>query len=102
MSLLPSLLDLWRPWLATNFLLMFSFSLIIVYQAIRGYRRNGGRPMLFLATGIVLITIVPTIVMLVGARLYGAQTVGLVVSPLANSIKVLGLASIVYSLYGRR
>lgn len=100
MSLLGSL-ELWRLWLAVNFLLLFSLSLVIVYQAVRGYRRNDSRPMLFLALGIVLLTIVPTVVITVGARWYGARTVGSVVSPLANSIKVIGLASIVYSLYGR-
>jgi hypothetical protein len=95
-------LELWRLWLAVNFLLLFGLSLVVVSQALRGYRRNDSRPMLFLALGIVLLTIVPTVVTLVGARLYSARTVGLVVSPLSNSIEVLGLGSIVYSLYGRR
>jgi len=98
---LPGSLELWRLWLAVNFLLLFSLSLVVVSQAVRGYRRNDSRPMLFLALGIVLLTIVPTVVLTVGARWYDARTVGSVVSPLANSIKVLGLASIVYSLYGR-
>ncbi|WP_152041185.1 DUF7521 family protein [Salinigranum salinum] len=102
MTLVPEGFELWRAWLAVNFVFLVSLSLVIVYQAIRGYRRNGSRPMLFLALGIVLLTIVPTVVTLVGARLYSARTVGLVVSPLSNSIKVLGLGSIVYSLYGRR
>ncbi len=101
MSLVGSL-DLWRLWLAINFLLLFGLSLIVVSQAVRGYRRNDSRPMLFLALGIVLLTIVPTVVTIVGARLYDARTVGLVISPLASSIEVLGLGSIVYSLYGRR
>jgi len=102
MTLVPESLELWRVWLAVNFVFLISLSLVIVSQAVRGYRRNGSRPMLFLALGIVLLTIVPTVVTTVGARLYSAQTVGLVVSPLSNSIEVLGLGSIVYSLYGRR
>jgi hypothetical protein len=102
MTLVPEGLELWRAWLAVNFVFLISLSLIIVYQAVRGYRRNGSRPMLFLAVGIVLLTIVPTVVMTVGARVYSAQTIGLVVSPVTNSIKALGLGSIVYSLYGRR
>lgn len=102
MTLVPESLELWRVWLAVNFVFLISLSLVIVSQAVRGYRRNGSRPMLFLALGIVLLTIVPTVVTIVGARLYNARTVGLVVSPLTNSIKVLGLGSIVYSLYGRR
>jgi hypothetical protein len=100
MSFLAST-ELWRVWVAVNLLLLFSLSLVIVYQAVRGYRRNDSRPMLFLALGVTLLTIVPTVVITVGVRLYGARTVGAVVSPLANSIKVLGLTSIVYSLYGR-
>ncbi|MFC4552656.1 MULTISPECIES: DUF7521 family protein [Halorussus] len=102
MSALPSAMDLHGPWLAANFVLLFVLGFLIVYQAIRGYRRNGGRPMLFLALGIVLLTIVPTVIIHVGARWYSMRTVGLVISPLANSVKVVGLASIVYSLYGRR
>lgn len=102
MSLLPSAMDLWEPWQFANFVLLFGLSLLVVFQAIRGYRRNGSRPMLFLALGIVLLTIVPTVVLFFGARWYGARTVGLVISPLANSVEVVGLASIVYSLYGRR
>jgi hypothetical protein len=100
MSLLESL-GLWRLWLAVNFFLLFGLSIVVVSQAVRGYRRNGSRPMLFLALGIVLLTIVPTIVTIVGARLYSARTVGLIVSPLSNSIEVFGLGSIVYALYGR-
>ncbi|WP_136601474.1 DUF7521 family protein [Salinigranum halophilum] len=102
MTLVPESLELWRVWLAVNFVFLISLSLVIVSQAVRGYRRNGSRPMLFLALGIVLLTIVPTVVTTVGARLYSARTVGLVVSPLSNSIEVLGLGCIVYSLYGRR
>ena len=102
MSLLPSAMDLWKPWQLANFVLLFLLSLVIVSQAIRGYRRNGSRPMLFLALGIVMLTVVPTVVLLLGAQFYSARTVGLVISPLTNSIEVLGLASIVYSLYGRR
>ena len=101
MSLLPSAMDLLGPWLTVNLILMVGLSLAIVHQAIRGYRRNGSRPMLFLALGIVLLTIVPAVVTLVGAQLYSARTMGAVIAPLANSIEVLGLGSIAYSLYGR-
>lgn len=31
----------------------------VAYQAYRGYRRNGSRPMLYLAVGIVLLTTLP-------------------------------------------
>ena len=102
MSLLPSAMDLYGPWQAANLILLFVLSLVVVYQAVRGYRRHGSRPMLFLAFGVVLLTVVPIVVTIVGAQFYSARTMGLVISPVASSIRVLGLASIVYSLYGRR
>lgn len=33
--------------------------MFVVYQAYRGYRRNGRRPMLYLAVGIILLTVPP-------------------------------------------
>lgn len=33
--------------------------LFVAYQAYRGYRRNGSRPMLYLAVGVALLTAVP-------------------------------------------
>lgn len=102
MSLLPTARELMEPWLMVNFVLLVGLSLIIVYQAYRGYRRHGSRPMLFLALGVVLLTIVPTVVSLVASRYVSATAFGTTVAPLIQSIRVLGLASIVYSLYGRR
>ena len=102
MSLLPTARELMEPWLMANFVLLVGLSLLIVYQAYRGYRRHGSRPMLFLALGVVLLTIVPTVVSVVAAYYVSAVTFGLTIAPLIESIRVVGLASIVYSLYGRR
>ena len=102
MTLLPTARELMEPWLLANFVLLVGLSLIIVYQAYRGYRRHGSRPMLFLALGVVLLTIVPTVVSLVASRYVSATVFGTTVAPFVESIRVLGLASIVYSLYGRR
>jgi hypothetical protein len=95
-------LELWRVWLTVNVLLSISPSLLVVYQAIGGYRRNGSRPMLLLALGVVLLTVVPTVVTICGTRLDSARTVGLIVSPVTNSIEALGVGRIVYSLYRRQ
>lgn len=102
MSLLPTARELVEPWLMVNYALLVGLSLVVVYQAYRGYRRNESRPMLFLALGVVLLTIVPVIVSLVAARYVSATVFGSTVAPLIQSIRVVGLASIVYSLYGRR
>jgi hypothetical protein len=91
-----------EPWLMVNYVLLVVLSLVIVYQAYRGYRRHESRPMLFLALGVVLLTIVPAIVSLVTVRYVSAVTYGATIAPLIQSIRVIGLGSIVYSLYGRR
>lgn len=94
--------ELMEPWLLVNYVLLISLSLIVVYQAYRGYRRNDSRPMLFLAFGVILLTIVPVVVSIVAARFVSAVVYGSTVAPLIQSIRVVGLASIVYSLYGYR
>lgn len=102
MSLLPTARELMEPWLLVNYVLLVSLSFVIVYQAYRGYRRHQSHPMLFLALGVVLLTIAPAVISLVAARYVSATVFGSTVAPLIQSIRVVGLASIVYSLYGRR
>ncbi|MFH5843395.1 hypothetical protein [Haladaptatus sp. CMAA 1909] len=102
MSLFPTARELMEPWMIANFVLSIVLSLVIVYQTFRGYRRHGSRPMLFLALGVVLITIVPTVVSLVAAQYVSAVVFGSTIAPLSQSIRVVGLTSIVYSLYVRR
>lgn len=72
----------------------------ISYIAYRGYRRNGSRPMLFVAVGFVLITGIP-----------GVATVLLyllldIPAPIVNSLvqvsEITGMASILYGLWTPR
>ncbi|SDZ91301.1 hypothetical protein SAMN04488065_1184 [Haloplanus vescus] len=75
----------------------------VVYQAYQGYRRHGGRRMLFLAVGIGLITVVPPLLAItvasVGLRANFSLTIYTYHVPLAeNIIKIIGLAFIIYSL----
>ena len=78
---------------------------LIAYQAYRGYRRNGSRPMLYLAVGFAFITTVPFFVDIlsfaVAARLLGARTASVVLPTTKYGIQIVGLAFVLYSLYGR-
>lgn len=102
MSLLQITQELVVPWWIANYVLILTLSLIIVYQAYRGYRQNGSRPLLFLALGVVLLTIAPAVVTILSSPFVSTPTFGSVISPLTGSIRVAGLASIIYSIYGRR
>lgn len=87
-------------------LLGLVLSLAIVFQAYRGYRRNQSQPMLWLAVGLVLLTVVPFVVSLTVASAGTALGFGPVVytyyAPIFNRlIEVAGLACILYSLYRR-
>ena len=81
-----------------------ALGLIIVFQAYRGYRRNDSRRMLYLATGLALITVAPfllSIVVTVFAPAVGSS--GLLLSyvlPIASRVlEIAGLLLILYSLY---
>ncbi|CQR52490.1 MULTISPECIES: DUF7521 family protein [Haloferax] len=87
-------------------LLALVLSLAIVFQAYRGYRRNRSQPMLWLAVGLVLLTVVPFVVSLTVASAGTALGFGPVVytyyAPILNRlIEVVGLVCILYSLYSR-
>jgi hypothetical protein len=68
----------------------------VAYQSYRGYRRNASRPMLFLAVGIALLTVVPFVVKnaLVFGGLVG-ETGGALVS---QALGLVGLLAVLYSL----
>ena len=102
MSWLPTMSELLIPWKTANFVLLVSLSLIVIYQAYRGYRRHGGRPLLFLALGVAFLTIVPTLITLLATLLLTKTEIVLVVSPATETLRVIGLFSIIYSMYGRR
>ena len=77
--------------------------LFIAFQAYRGYRRNRSRRMLFLALGLVLLTVAPFALSLVvtfaGQRLGVGSRVYTYWLPLATRlVEIVGLGSILYSL----
>ncbi|ACV49452.1 MULTISPECIES: DUF7521 family protein [Halomicrobium] len=87
-------------------LLGLVLSFAIVFQAYRGYRRNDSQPMLLLAVGLVLLTVVPFVVSLVvtsaGTVLgFGPIVYSYYVPILTRTIEVVGLVTILYSLYRR-
>lgn len=83
-----------------------ALSALISYHAYRGYRRNGSRPMFFLAVGFAFITFVPFFVDIVfyavAARVYGARLAAVVLPSAKYGLQIVGLAFVLYSLYGRR
>ncbi|WP_250137786.1 DUF7521 family protein [Halorientalis salina] len=73
-----------------------SVGAFVAYQAFRGYRRNDSRPMLLLAVGIGLLTVVPFVVargLQVVAPLSDAQYILLI-----TGFDIAGLSAILYSL----
>jgi len=72
--------------------------LFIGYQAYRGYRRNSSRPMLFLSSGLVLLTAVSFSVSVVLGSLGGQNP--FVTLSVQRAIELTGLACIMYALYG--
>ena len=77
--------------------------LFIAFQAYRGYRRNRSRRMLFLAAGLVLLTVAPFALSLVvtfaGQRLGVGSGVYAYWLPVATHlVEIAGLCCILYSL----
>ncbi|WP_440767326.1 DUF7521 family protein [Natronorubrum sp. DTA7] len=83
---------------ATLFLVAL-FGTVIAYQAYRGYRRNDAGSMLYLAAGLLLLTLCP---FLVNVTVTTVASPGQVVTVfLENVSRLLGLVAIMYSLYGQ-
>lgn len=81
---------------------------VIVGKAVRGYRQRGSRPMLLLAVGLLLLTVVPNLYS-GGLELYGplgADDVSAQTKLLAHIgeqlLRLFGAVSILASLYVRR
>ena len=81
---------------------------VLSWRAYQGYRRNESRPMLLLAVGILLITVVPNLAELVVIPVFitaylpestPAVDVMLIVS---RGCEVTGVGLLLYSLYVRR
>jgi glycerol uptake facilitator-like aquaporin len=87
-------------------LLGLVLSLAIVFQAYRGYRRNESRPMLWLAIGLILLTVVPFVTSLTVASAgptlgFGPTVYTYYVPIFSRLVEVAGLACLLYSLYQR-
>lgn len=81
-----------------SLLLVAAVGTLIAFQAYRGYRRNDSVAMLYLAVGLLLLTLGP---FLINLSLTTLTTVDHTVTALfENASRLLGLASITYSLYG--
>ncbi|WP_255191873.1 DUF7521 family protein [Natronobeatus ordinarius] len=72
---------------------------LIAYQAYRGYRRNDSRSMLYLAVGLLLLTLFPFLFNVTLTSLAGTDRVVTVF--VENLSRLAGLLAIMYSLYGR-
>lgn len=72
--------------------------LVIAYVGYRGYRRNDSRPMLFLATGFGFVSVGSVC----ESVLYDVAGLSLFTSGMTQAaIVAVGMASILYSLFGR-
>jgi len=103
------------PWVqAGAYLLLFMMTLaamalgcLIAFQAYRGYRRHGLRPMFYLAIGFVFLTVVPFLLSIlfttVGAQLGAGDFTFRYGLPIASRLmELLGLSCILHSLYMQR
>ena len=74
------------------------FGIAIAYQAYRGYRRNDAASMLYLSIGLLLLTFVPFVINVSVTTLLSPERA--VTAFLENVSRLLGLVTIMYSLYG--
>lgn len=75
------------------------FGTIIAYQAYRGYRRNNATSMLYLAVGLLLLTLFPFLLNVIVTTLVSPERI--VIALLENISRLVGLVAITYSLYGQ-
>lgn len=88
-------------------LLVILLGITISWRAYQGSRRNESRPMLLLAIGMVLITVIPTLVEIIVvpwfvARLTtpGTGAVSLTLT-LSRTSEAIGIGILIYSLHSR-
>lgn len=88
--------------------LVVVLGIVISGRAYQGYRRNDSRPMLLLAIGMLLITVIPTLAEIVVIPWFvarytapgtGAISLSLIVSRVCEAI---GIGVLIYSLHSRR
>jgi len=70
---------------------------ILVYLALKGYRRNRGREMIFLAIGFALIT-AGSVAAGILFEFLGFQLID--VEIVESAMIILGFASLIYSIFG--
>ena len=70
---------------------------ILVYLALKGYRRNRGREMIFLAIGFALIT-AGSVAAGIMFEFLGFQLID--VEIVESAMIILGFASLIYSIFG--
>lgn len=70
--------------------------LFVAYQAYRGYRRNGSRPMLFLAVGVLLLTTVPVVLNYLLSAVIGSTDAEALLA--ITGAHLAGVVSILYAL----
>lgn len=70
--------------------------LFVAHRAYSGYRRNGSRPMLYLAAGVVLLTAVPFAVNAALTVLTGATDAQILLA--LTAAHLAGVAAILYAL----
>lgn len=75
-----------------------TLALIVAYLLVKGYRENRNRARLYLAIGLILLTTGPIVLQLVLTNFTDASP-GLR-SAAANTSKLLGLAAMLYAIYG--
>ena len=73
-------------------------SLVVAYLVVRGYRRNRDRARLYLAIGLVLLTTGPILLQFVLTNFTDLSPS--VRSATANTSKLVGLAAMLYAIYG--
>lgn len=89
-------------------LLVIFLGLVISWRAYQGFRRNESRPMLLLAVGMLLITVVPTVTEIIVVPWFvarytspgtGAVSLTMIVS---RTCEAIGIGILLYSLRSRQ
>lgn len=88
-------------------LIVVLLGITISWRAYQGFRRNESRPMLLLAIGMVLITVLPTLVEIVVVPWFvaryatpGTGAVSLTLT-LSRTSEAVGIGVLIYSLHSR-
>lgn len=86
-------------------ILVIGLGITITWRAFQGYRRNDSQPMLLLAIGMLLITVIPTLVEIIIVPWFiaryitpgmGAVSLTLAISRVCEAV---GISIIIYSLH---